>query len=162
MPKSLENHRKNQEVKLLCTLFCAGVLRESTFIMPRGDEDVSIFTGPLLGLLVNFRPSPQVFKIFNAPRIRNWSPEYNLSYRRYNLQFLKMSDILKHVFLINKYRLAASFTYSLSPDEMAPSFRNLQALKYLLQGRLTKCPMTLSLVRTYVWWCPMTFSLARK
>jgi hypothetical protein len=26
----------------------------------------------------------------------------------------------------------------------------LQALKYLLQGRLTKCPMTLSLGRTYV------------
>jgi hypothetical protein len=34
----------------------------------------------------------------------------------------------------------------------------LQAIKYLLQGRLTKCPMTLSLGRTYVWWCPMTFS----
>ena len=27
---------------------------------------------------------------------------------------------------------------------------NKQALKYLLQGRLTKCPMTLSLGRTYV------------
>ena len=26
----------------------------------------------------------------------------------------------------------------------------IQALKYLLQGRLTKCPMTLSLGRTYV------------
>jgi hypothetical protein len=25
-----------------------------------------------------------------------------------------------------------------------------QALKYLLQGRLTKCPMTLSLGRTYM------------
>ena len=37
-----------------------------------------------------------------------------------------MSDILKHVFLINKYRLAASFTYSLSPDEMAPSFTGLK------------------------------------
>jgi hypothetical protein len=33
-----------------------------------------------------------------------------------------------------------------------------QAIKYILQGRLTKCPMTLSLGRTYVWWCPMTFS----
>ena len=27
---------------------------------------------------------------------------------------------------------------------------NIQALKYLLQGRLTKCPVTLSLGRTYV------------
>jgi hypothetical protein len=35
----------------------------------------------------------------------------------------------------------------------------MQALKYLLQDRLTKSPMTLSLGRTYVWWCPMTFSL---
>jgi hypothetical protein len=34
----------------------------------------------------------------------------------------------------------------------------LQALKYLLQCRLTKCPMTLSLGWTYAWWCPMTFS----
>jgi hypothetical protein len=31
-------------------------------------------------------------------------------------------------------------------------------LKYLLHGRLTKYPMTLSLGQTYVWWCPMTFS----
>ena len=27
---------------------------------------------------------------------------------------------------------------------------NIQALKYILQGRLTKCPVTLSLGRTYV------------
>jgi hypothetical protein len=78
----------------------------------RGDEDVlkkaHIFTGPLLMLLVNFRCPPlQVFKIFNAPPL---PPEFGiegvqsgiLSYHRYNLQFLKMSDILKHVLLLNK------------------------------------------------------------
>ena len=50
-------------------------------------------------------PPLQVFKIFNAP-----PPEFGiegvqsgiLSYHRYNLQFLKMSDILKHVLLLNK------------------------------------------------------------
>jgi hypothetical protein len=48
-----------------------------------------------------------------------------LSYHRYNLQFLKMSDILKHVLLLNKNTdLAASFT-SLAPDEMAPSLKNI-------------------------------------
>jgi hypothetical protein len=51
-------------------------------------------------------PPLQVFKIFNARA----SPEFGiegvqsriLSYHRYNLQFLKMSDILKHVLLLNK------------------------------------------------------------
>jgi hypothetical protein len=50
-------------------------------------------------------PPLQVLKIFNAP-----PPEFGiegvqsgiLSYHRYNLQFLKMSDILKHVLLLNK------------------------------------------------------------
>ena len=39
-----------------------------------------------------------------------------------------------------------------------------QALKYLLQGRLTECPMTLSLGRTYVMMMSddHQFSLARK
>jgi hypothetical protein len=78
--------------------------RESTFITARGDEDVlrkaHIFTGPLLALLVNFRCPP--LKNFNAPRPRiKGVQSWILSYRRYNLQFLKMSDILKHVLLLN-------------------------------------------------------------
>jgi hypothetical protein len=87
------------------------LVRESTFIMPRGggDEDVlkksHIFTGPLLRLLVNFLcPSLQVFKISMPPP----PPEFGiegvqsgiLSYHRYYWQ--KMSDILKHVLLLNK------------------------------------------------------------
>jgi hypothetical protein len=37
-----------------------------------------------------------------------------------------------------------------------------QALKYLLQGRLTKCPVTLSLGRTYVRWPSVQFWLGNK
>jgi hypothetical protein len=37
-----------------------------------------------------------------------------------------------------------------------------QALKYILQGRLTKCPMTLSLGRTYVRWPSVQFWLGNK
>ena len=40
--------------------------------------------------------------------------------------------------------------------------RGIQVLKYILQDHVTKCPMTLSLGQTCVWWCPMMFSLARK
>jgi hypothetical protein len=73
--------------------------------MPRGGEDVlkkaHNFTGPLLRLLVNFRHPPlQVSKIFNAPPQKKLESGI-LSYHTYNLQFLKMSDILKHV-LLNK------------------------------------------------------------
>jgi hypothetical protein len=35
----------------------------------------------------------------------------------------------------------------------------VQALKYILQGHLTKCPMTLSLGRTYVRWPSVQFWL---
>ena len=75
-----------------------------------GDEDVlkkaHIFTGPLLSLLVHFRRPPlQGFKIFNAPLLEFGIEGVQfgiLSYHRYNLQFLNMSDILKHVLLLNK------------------------------------------------------------
>ena len=75
-----------------------------------GDEDVlkkaHIFTGPLLRLMVNFRCPSSKFLKFSMPP----PPEFGievvqsgiLSYDRYNLQFLKMSDILKHVLLLNK------------------------------------------------------------
>jgi hypothetical protein len=76
------------------SVWCQTNLRESTFIMPRGGgwrclEKTHIFTGPLLGLLVNFW-CPPVFKIFNTPP----PPETGIqgvqsgifSYRRYNLQ----------------------------------------------------------------------------
>jgi hypothetical protein len=76
------------------------MLRESTFIMPRGDEDVlkkaHIFTGPLLRILVNFQcPPPE-------SRIEKVQSGGILSYHRYKLQFLKMSDVLKHMLLLNK------------------------------------------------------------
>ena len=91
-------------------------IRESTFITPRGgDEDVlkkaHIFTGPLLRLLVNFRCPPSKFLKFSMPPPPPpHPPEFGidgvqsgiLSDHRYNLQFLKLSDILKHVLLLNK------------------------------------------------------------
>jgi hypothetical protein len=100
-------------------------IRESTFISPRGgDEDIlkkaHIFTG-LFRLLVNFlgghrkfsNNPVQVIGKFSMPpsRFLKFSmpppPEFGmegvqsgiLSYHRYNLQFLKMSDILKHMFM---------------------------------------------------------------
>jgi hypothetical protein len=86
--------------------------RESTFITPRGgDEDVlkkaHIFTGLLLRLLVNFDATPSKFLKFSMPPppLEFGIEEVQsgiLSYHRYNLQFLKMSDILKHVLLLNK------------------------------------------------------------
>ena len=67
-----------------------------------------IFTGPLLRLLVNFRRPPPSFLKFSMPPPP--PPEFGiervqsgiLSYHRYNLQVLKMSDILKHVLLLSK------------------------------------------------------------
>ena len=94
--------------------------------MQREWDEAHILTGPLLGLLVNFRCPPPSFNIFNAPPESGIQGAQSgiLSYRRYNLQFLKMSDILKHVLLVpRQYRLAASIT-SLSPDEMAPSLKS--------------------------------------
>jgi hypothetical protein len=50
-------------------------------------------------------PPSKFYKIFNA-RGAGFGIEGVqsgiLSYHRYNLQFLKMSDILKHVLLLNK------------------------------------------------------------
>jgi hypothetical protein len=76
-------------------------LRESTFITPReGDQDVMkkahIFTGPLLRLLENFDDPPPLE--IGIEGVQSGI----LSYHRYNLQFLKMSDILKQVLLLNK------------------------------------------------------------
>jgi hypothetical protein len=61
----------------------------------------------------------------------------------------KVQRLLKE-FLLYVYRN----TISHFPIEQ----RTGQALKYLSQGRLTKCPMTLSLGRTYVRW-PSDFDL---
>jgi hypothetical protein len=50
-------------------------------------------------------PPLQVFKIFNAPPPESGIEGVQsgiLSYRRYKLQFLKISDILKHMLLLNK------------------------------------------------------------
>ena len=69
-------------------------------------KKANIFTGPLLKLLENFDAPLQVFKIFNAPPPLEFGIEGVqsgiLSYHRYNLQFLKMSEIIKHVLLLNK------------------------------------------------------------
>ena len=39
--------------------------------------------------------------------------------------------------------------YETIVEEIRLQLTQVQALKYLLQGRLTKCPMTFSLGRTY-------------
>jgi hypothetical protein len=46
-----------------------------------------------------------------------------LSYHTYNFQFLKMSDILKHVLLLNKNTDLLLLSPQLAPDEMAPSLK---------------------------------------
>jgi hypothetical protein len=119
------------KISLLITKFSIPqkyMLRESTFIMAGGGgggEDVMkkahYFTVPLLKLLVNFQCPP---KKIGIELIKEYNPEFSLiidticsSSRCLIYSGTRFSS--EH-----KYRLAASFT-SLSPDEMAPSLKNI-------------------------------------
>ena len=71
--------------------------------------------------------------------------------------FLKYCFNMKTVFTITATLNAGSlcrviylFIYLLTLQPFIHDQCRRQALKYILQGRLTKCPMTLSLGRTYV------------
>ena len=82
----------------------------------------------MMRLLVNFRCPPlQVFKFSMTPPPLEFGIEGVqsgiLSYHTYNLQFLKMSDILKHVLLLNKNNDLLLVLPQLAPDEMAPSLK---------------------------------------